>query len=183
MTRRPPRSGPPSSSSRRGRCRRRARWPRTRTRCPARRCAPSQRCFCSSVAPTRIGSLPRNVAKTAVARPMSMARHHLADPVRVEGAAVHPAVLGGDEDQLDAELLGVRHRTDDVLGTHVLMVEFELSLRCERVPDELVECVEHHRQRVGVETSAPDVSGGGVQRVGHPWVPFVSYPVVHRREG
>ena len=33
--------------------------------------APSHRCFCSSVAPTRIGSLPRKVANTAVASPMS----------------------------------------------------------------------------------------------------------------
>ena len=39
---------------------------------PSSAIAPSHFSFCSSVAPTRIGSLPRKVAKMAVARPMSL---------------------------------------------------------------------------------------------------------------
>jgi hypothetical protein len=112
-----------------------------------------------------------------------VARHHLADAIGVERTAVHPAVLGGHEDQLDAELFGVRHRTDDVLGTDVFVIEFELTLRRECVPDELVERVEHHRQVRSVEAGTSDVSGGVVHRVRHVRGPLFVVPVSTVRTG
>ena len=50
-----------------------------------------------------------------------MRRHVLAHPVDVERAAAHPAVLLGDEHQLDAELVAA-HAVDDVLWADILVV-------------------------------------------------------------
>ncbi len=101
-----------------------------------------------------------------------MAGHHLAHAVRVECATIHAAVGLGHEDQLDPQLLRIAHRTDDVLRTAVLVVELELEFRRQRVADELVECVEHHHQRVGVETSPNDVAGCERERIRHSDIPF-----------
>ena len=74
-----------------------------------------------------------------------LARHDLAHPVSVEGSAVHPVVGLGDEDQLNAQLLGVAHRAHDVLGATVLVVELKLQLGGEGRVNEVAERLERFR--------------------------------------
>ena len=69
----------------------------------------SQSFFCSGVAPTVIGSLPRNVANKEVAMPKIDARHLFADAIDIEGASAHAAVLFGDEQELNAQFVRVAH--------------------------------------------------------------------------
>ena len=87
-----------------------------------------------------------------------LACHHLADPVGVERAAVHPAVLLGDEDQLHAEGHRVGHGAHDVLGAAVLVVELELELGRERGVDEVVERLQHEVQARQVEPCPAEVA-------------------------
>ena len=54
--------------------------------------------------------------------------HPLADPVRVERAAAQTAVLLGDEDQMDAEVVAA-HRAHGLLGAGVVAVEVEPAAR------------------------------------------------------
>ena len=74
----------------------------------------SQCFFCSGVAPTVIGSLPRNVASTAVATPRSMRAISSQTQIHIEGAAAEAAVLFGNEQQLNAQLVGAAHVAHDL---------------------------------------------------------------------
>ena len=88
------------------------------------------------------------------------AGHPLAHPVGVEGAATHPAVLLGDEDQLDAQGVAA-HGPHRVLGAHVLVVELEHALLRQLLGDELAQGLEHEGQRAEVEALGRDHVEGG----------------------
>jgi hypothetical protein len=86
-----------------------------------------------------------------------LARHDLAHAVGVEGSAVHPVVGLGDEDQLNAQLLGVAHRAHDVLGATVLVVELKLQLGGEGRVNEVAERLEHEVEALQVQACAERV--------------------------
>ena len=75
---------------------------------------PSQIFFCSGVAPTVIGSLPRNVASTAVATPRSIRAISSQMQVDIKGAPAHAAVLFRDKQQLNAQLVRAAHVPHDL---------------------------------------------------------------------
>ena len=53
------------------------------------------------------------------------ARHLFADEVDIEGASAQAAVLLGNEQQLNAELVRVAHVVDDLFRALVALVEFD----------------------------------------------------------
>jgi hypothetical protein len=77
--------------------------------------------------------------------------HLLAHAVDVDRAAAHPAVLLGDEQQLDAKLV-TAHPADEVLGAHVVVVQLQLPVLGERIRDIVADRLQRHLQRVCVET-------------------------------
>ena len=87
----------------------------------------------------------------------------LAHTVRVERAATQPAVLLGDEDELHAELV-TTHRSNGVLGAHVLVVELKAAVGGQSGIDELAQRTEHQGKRLWVESNPARVSGGRDQR-------------------
>src|SRR6478672_2482613 len=104
---------------------------------------PSHSLRCSSVPPSRTGSLPRNVAKTDVPSPMSM-----------------PAIRLGDEDELYAERVAA-HRAHGVLRADVLVVELEHPVLGQLGRDEVAQRLEHQVQRAEVQPFAAEVGRGG----------------------
>ena len=78
--------------------------------------------------------------------------HPLAGPVDVEGRAAHAAVLLGDEQQLDAEVVAA-HPLDQLGGELVALVEVDEQLLGQLVRGELADRVERHLQRVSVKAS------------------------------
>ena len=125
---------------------------------------PSQRACCSGVPPTTIGSLPRNVASTDVATPRSMAAIRSHDPVDVEGRAAHAAVLLGDEQQLDAEVVAA-HPLDELGRELVTLVEVDEQLLGQLVRGEVSDRVERHLQHVAVQASHVSVLLRGIDDV------------------
>ena len=89
----------------------------------------SQSFFCSGVAPTVIGSLPRNVARTAVAMPEVDPRHLLADAIHVECAAAEAAELLRNKQELNPELVRAAHVTHDFQRAFVARVQGDEFLR------------------------------------------------------
>ena len=78
--------------------------------------------------------------------------HPLADPVDVEGRAAHAAVLLGDEQQLDAQILAA-HPLDQLGGELVALVEVDEQLLRQLVRGEVADRVERHLQHVAVQAS------------------------------
>ncbi len=94
------------------------------------------------------------------------AAHAFAHAVDVERAAAHPAVLLGQEDQLDPELLAL-HGPDKVFRAHVVMVELEHPVVVHAGGDEVGERLEHEVEGVEIESAATDVTGRGQGRFRH----------------
>ena len=86
--------------------------------------------------------------------------HPLADAVDVERAAAHPAVLLGDEQQLDAELLAA-HAAHELLRELVALVELDQQLVGELALGELVDRLERERQFLWGEPSGGGHRGHG----------------------
>ena len=78
-------------------------------------------------------------------------RHPLADSVHVERAAAHPAVLLGDEEQLDAEIVAA-HLADEVFRALVVAVEPELQVDGQVAVGELLDRIQGHFEHVRIET-------------------------------
>ncbi|CPR13355.1 hypothetical protein BN971_04665 [Mycobacterium bohemicum DSM 44277] len=97
------------------------------------------------------------------------ARQAFTDPVGVEGPAAQPAVLLGDEHQLNTEVLAA-HRADGLLGADVVVVEFEQPLVRQGRGDELLQRLQHHVEGVPVE---PD---GGAHVFSSGWWCWRAHP-------
>ena len=81
------------------------------------------------------------------------ARHLLADAVDVEGAAAHAAVLLGDEEELDAELVAA-HRADELHRALVARVELEQLLVRQMLCSKFAEGVQHALERLLVQSGS-----------------------------
>jgi hypothetical protein len=88
-------------------------------------------CFCSGVPPTEIGSLPRNVARTDVARPRSL----------------------GHEQELDAQLLAA-HPAHQCLGELVALVELDQQRVGELAAGELADRFQRELERLEINAAA-----------------------------
>ncbi len=79
------------------------------------------------------------------------AGHLLTHAVDVEGPAAHPAVLLGDEQQLDAEL-GPAHRPDDLDRSLILRVQLEQPAIGQLLLRELADGGKRHLERICVQS-------------------------------
>ena len=110
---------------------------------PSSASLPSHFSFCSSVAPTRMGSVPRWMARNAVADAQADLGHLFRDRGYVARAAAHAPVLLGDEEQLQADL-GPEQLADGFLGEDLVGVPLAQLLRRQHPLPDLREQVEHH---------------------------------------
>jgi hypothetical protein len=79
--------------------------------------------------------------------------HLLAHPVDIEGAAAHPAVLLGNEQKLDPQLVAA-HAADDVLRADIVVVRPQLEFSGNRAGDVVPDRLRGHLECPGVQAGA-----------------------------
>ena len=113
---------------------------------------PSQRACWSGVPPTTIGSLPEERRQHRGGHAEIDAGHPLTDAIDVERRAAHAAVLLGDEQQLDAQVVAA-HPLHQLGGELVALIEVDEQLLRQLARREVADGVERHLQHVSIEAS------------------------------